>query len=169
METLDAVLTRRSIRKFADRPVSQELVDKLLHAAMAAPSAGNQQPWHFVVVRDRELLDQLSTTSPFAASLRNAPMAIAVCADPRLEKHRGFWVQDCAAATQNMLVAAHDLGLGACWLGYHPVSERTKAARSVLGLPNEVELLCLVPVGHPEEKQAPADRYDAERVHTDGW
>ena len=115
MNTLDAIRTRRSVRKYAAgrKPVAPETVRILLEAAMAAPSAGNQQPWHFVVVDDPAILDQIPAIHPFAQMAREAPLAVLVCGDTSLEKHKGYWVQDCAAAVENLLLAAHDQGLGA--------------------------------------------------------
>jgi len=115
MDAIEAILTRRSIRRFRDEPVSDDLIETLLRAAMAAPSAGNQQPWHFVVIRDRETLDTTSTVHPYATMAAEAALAIVVCGDTTLEMHKGFWVQDCAAAIQNLLLAAHASGLGAVW------------------------------------------------------
>jgi nitroreductase len=169
MNGLDTIMTRRSVRSFTDELVSDEQIETLLRAGMAAPSAGNQQPWRFVVVHDRDLLDELSTTSPYASALTDAPVAVVVCADQRIEKHVGFWVQDCSAATQNILLAAHELGLGACWLGYYPVRERTAGLRRVLGLPEEVVPLCVIAVGHPGEAPKRVDRFEASHVRRDRW
>ncbi len=170
MDSLDGIAGRRSVRRFGQEPVDDETVEKLLRAAMAAPSAGNQQPWRFVVVRDREVLRRLADASPYASMLPTAPVAIVVCGEPAVEKHVGFWVQDCSAATENLLLAAHALGLGAVWLGYYPVHERIAGASEALGLPDGIVPLCVVPVGHPKEEEKPAvDRYDATFVHRDRW
>ncbi len=169
MEAVEAILGRRSIRKFLDTPVPAELEEKLLRAAMAAPSAGNQQPWHFVAVRDRERLEQLAATSPHAGMLAGAPLGIAVCGRPAGLPHEHFWIQDCSAAVENLLVAAHALGLGAVWLGYHPRAERVAGAGRVLELPEGVVTLAVIPVGYPAESKPPAGRYDPSRVHRDRW
>lgn len=169
MEALEAILTRRSVRKYGEEPVGDESVTTLLRAAMAAPSAGNQQPWHFIVVRDRALLEGIAAFHPYGAMTREAPLAIVVCADLELEQRPGFWVQDCAAATQNLLLAAHALGLGAVWLGIHPRPERIEATRALFGLPHQVIPLAIVPIGHPAESPAPVDRYNPRRVHFDRW
>jgi nitroreductase len=136
---------------------------------MAAPSAGNQQAWRFVVVRDREVLRAIADASPYAAMLPAAPVAIVVCADVGVERHMGFWVQDCSAAVQNMLLAARAIGLGGVWLGYHPVRERTDGIVHALGLPPDVMPLAVVPFGHPAQTPPPADRYDPTYVHQDRW
>lgn len=136
---------------------------------MAAPSAGNERPWHFVVIRDRRLLDDIIGVHPYAQMLKQSPVAILVCGDPSLEKYPGFWAQDCAAATENMLVMAVQLELGAVWLGIYPIEERVNGLRRLLGLPENVIPFALVPFGHPDEEKKVVDRYDEGRVHRDGW
>ena len=165
----DPVLERRSVRRYTAQDVEEKDVKKLLEAGMAAPSAGNEQPWHFVVVRDRGLLRDIMEVHPYAHMLGQSPVAILVCCDPSLEKYPGFWVQDCSAAVQNMLVMAVQLGLGAVWLGIYPIEERVKGLRRVLGLPEDIVPFALVPFGHPGEKRKVQDRYDPGRVHRDGW
>ncbi|EEG78981.1 nitroreductase family protein [Dethiobacter alkaliphilus] len=166
---MDTILRRRSIRKYKDKPVPEQVVYELLRAGMNAPSAGNAQPWHFVVIRDRKILDAVPEFHPYSGMIREAPMAILVCGDLREEKYPGYWVQDCSAATQNILLAAQDRGLGTVWLGMYPREERVLAMRKLLGMPEEVIPLSLIPVGYPAEKKGPADRFLPERVHYDGW
>ena len=136
---------------------------------MAAPSAGNQQPWCFVVIDDRQTLDAIPTFHEYAQMLKQAPLAIAVCAEVRREAYRGYWVQDCSAATQNLLLAAHAVGLGAVWLGVHPVESRVRNTRELLGLPEQVIPLAIVAIGHPAEQPRRVDRYEADRVHHNRW
>ena len=124
MDTLLAIRTRRSIRAYQDKPVPEELTQKLLAAAMQAPSARNQQPWQFIVIDDRALLAKIPGVMPNAAMAAEAPLAILVCAELALEKSQGYWVLDCAAAVENMLLAAHALGLGAVWCGVYPREPR---------------------------------------------
>lgn len=170
MEALEAILSRRSIRSYEDRPVEAEKIETLLRAAMAAPSAGNQQSWRFVVVTDRAQLDRLATATPYSGMLAHAPLAIVVCGDHTSEKYpEDYWVQDCSAAMENLLVAANAVGLGACWLGYHPRQDRKDNAREILGLPPETDTLGVASVGYPAEEKPPADRYDPGRVHHDRW
>jgi len=169
MDAMDAILSRRSIRKYTEQPVSDEAIDELLKAAMSAPSAGNQQPWQFVVIRERGRLDEIPKYHPYSAMLKQASVAILICGDVKSEKHKGYWVQDCSAATQNLLVAAQAKGLGAVWLGVYPREDRVAGIRKVLGLPEHIVPLSLIPVGHKGEEKPPADRYDASRVHHDGW
>jgi len=167
MDALEAMLTRRSIRTYRDEPVSEEAIETLLRAAMAAPSAGNEQPWHFVVIRDRAVLDAIPSAHPHAQMAAGAPLAIVVCGDERLAKYEGFWVQDCAAATENLLLAAHASGLGAVWCGVYPSEERVAAVRGLLAVPEQITPFCLIVLGHPDESKGPGDRFDAARVHDD--
>ena len=164
----DAVLSRRSVRTYTDDAVTDEQLERLLRAAMAAPSAGNQQPWQFVVVRDRETLAAIPSVHPFARMLPRAPVAIVVCgaAGGRWPQ---FWDQDCAAAVENLLIEAEAMGLGAVWLGVHPLEERVTGLRRLLGIPDDVTPFAVVPVGHPVEKKAPSDRFDPGRVHHERW
>lgn len=169
MDAIEAMLTRRSIRKYTAEPVSEEAINGLLEAAMAAPSAGNQQPWHFIVIRDRALLDEIPKVHPYAQMVKEAPVAIVVCGDARSTKYKEYWPQDCAAATQNLLLAAHACGLGAVWCGVYPNEERMTPLRELLGIPDGVYPFSLIALGHADEKKPSADRYDTSRVHADRW
>lgn len=169
MDALEAIRTRRSVRKFTPQPVSEDLLEALLRAAMSAPSAGNQQPWHFIVVDDRATLDRIPTFSPYAAMCRQAPLGILVCGDTTLEKHPGYWIQDCSAATQNLLLAAHALGLGAVWTGIHPREERIRGFRELFALPDTIMPLAFVVIGYPAEHPVPQDRFRPERIHRNRW
>ena len=163
---LDFIFKRRSIRKYTDQPVEPEKLDQLLQAGMAAPSAMNCKPWEFVVVTDPEKLAAFRKRLIFGD--RNAPAAIVVCGNPRLSANpaaRLFWVQDCSAATENILVAAAGLGLGTVWVGVHPVSEFVRVVRQIAGLPKHVTPLALVYVGYPAEEKPVRTQYDASRVH----
>ncbi len=116
METLEAILTRRSIREYTPQAIPDELAQELLVAAMQAPSAGNQQPWHFIIVTERKQLDALADVLPFGKMLKAAPLGVVICGDVERARYRDFWAQDCSAATQNLLLAAHCLGLATCVL-----------------------------------------------------
>ncbi len=164
MDTLEAIHTRRSIRKYTDEPVLPETVKELLSAAMSAPSAVNAQTWVFIVIDDRKLLDEIPTYSPYAAMCRGAPLAILICGDITQEKAPGFWVQDCSAATQNLLLAAHALGLGAVWTGIYPMEDRVEGFRKAFGLPEHVIPLAFVPIGYPAQQPGPQDRYTEEKA-----
>jgi nitroreductase len=169
MDAVHAVLSRRSIRRYTAQPVPDGMIKELLEAAMSAPSAGNQQPWHFVVIRERQILDEIPKYHKWSQMLKEASLAILVCGDTKSEKHKGFWVQDCSAATQNILIAAHAKGLGAVWLGIYPDDARVVPTQKLLGIPEHVVPLSLVAIGHPAEQKPPANRYDASRIHRDRW
>ena len=169
MDVLEAIRGRRSIRKYKGEPIPEGLVEDILAAGMSAPSAGNEQPWHFVIITDKALLDKVPEIHPYAAMAAQAPLAVLVCGDLNAEVYAGFWVQDCSAAVQNVLLAAHGLGLGAVWCGIYPVKERVKGFRKLFDLPVHVVPLALIPMGYPAEQLAPADRFDEGRVHHDRW
>jgi nitroreductase len=170
VDAIEAIMGRRSIRRYEDRPVEPQAIEVLLRAAMAAPSAGNQQSWRFVVVTDRAQLDLLAEATQYSGMLKHAPLAIVVCGDSTSEKYpEDYWVEDTSAAMENMLVAAHAIGLGGCWLGYHPRRDRKDRAREILGLPDEIDTLGVASIGYPAESKPPADRYNEEYVHHDRW
>lgn len=169
MDAFDAILTRRSIRKYKKKIISDELLQNLLVAAFSAPSAGNQQPWHFVILDDRKILNVIHTFHPSARMVIEADKAILVCGDLDLEKFKGYWMIDCAAATQNILLAAHSLGLGACWLGLYPREGRVAGMRKLLHLPPHIIPFALISLGYPAEIKPREDRYDPSRVHHNKW
>jgi len=166
-EFVQTIFARRSIRKYTGEPVSQEAIDTLLKAAMAAPSASNRKPWQFIVVTKRETLDALAEAHHHGKMLFEAPLCIAVCGD--LTEMERFWVQDCSAATENLLLAATALGLGAVWLGVYPRDERVAAVRRILALPDHITPLSLASIGHPAEEKDPRTQYDEARVHWEAW
>jgi nitroreductase len=169
MDALQAIHSRRSIRKFQDQPVPEELIQKLLAAAMQAPSARNQQPWEFVVIDDRATLAKIPPLMPNAAMAGAAPLAVLVCADLERELSPGYWVVDCAAATENLLLAAHALSLGAVWCGVYPREPRMAGLKRLLGLPERIMPHSLVVLGQAAEQPPPANRYRPERVHRNRW
>ncbi len=169
MDVMEVIRTRRSIRKFTDKPVLPEMIDTILQAAMLAPSAGNQKPWHFIVVTDREKLDHVPSYHPYAGMIRQAGVAIVVCGAPEGTKWPDFWVQDCSAAIQNLLLAARGLGLGTVWTGVYPLEDRMIKTRELFGIPENVYPLAIIPVGWPDAEFKAKDRYEAGRVHRDSW
>jgi len=169
MEALEAILSRRSIRKYTPIPVSDEELHKMLDAAMNAPSSSNGQPWHFVVIDERKVLDEIPRFHPYSNMLKEAPMAVVVCGDTTLEKTKGVWVQDCSAATENLLVAARAQGLGSVWLGVFPIEERMAGLKRLLGLPDNIIPLNIIALGHPAETKPPANRFNADRVRKNRW
>ncbi|MDR0339396.1 MAG: nitroreductase family protein [Desulfovibrio sp.] len=165
MDIFTALHSRRSIRKYTEEPVAAEELRILLDAAMIAPSAGNAQPWRFVVIDDKTLLARIPAIHPYAGMAARAPLGIVVCGDLRREKYHGFWVQDCAAATQNLLLAATGLGLGAVWTGIYPVEDRVAAFSGLLNLPEQCVPLSLVVLGRPAMHAEARSRFDESLVH----
>jgi len=168
-EALKFIQKRRSIRHFKEDPVSDEQLETLLRAAMAAPSAGNEQPWAFVVIRDRARLDKVAQVHPYAGMCKSAALAILVCGDLARDQHEGMWVQDCSAAVQNLLLAAANVGLGTCWCGVHPRADREAGFRKLCKLPQGIIPFALIAVGVPAETKGPANYYDPKRVHRETW
>jgi nitroreductase len=166
---MDAILNRKSIRKYDSRKVSDEMVQNLLRAAMQAPSACNEQPWEFIVLRNKDIMQKIPAFHPYSTMLPQADAAIVVCGDKTREVFPGFWIQDCSAATENILIAAEDMGLGAVWLGVYPLEDRVTALQQLLALPENVIPLCIVPIGYPAENRKPADRFDTKKIHYDMW
>lgn len=169
MNALEVIYTRRSVRDFKPDSVSKEDMMDLLKAGMQAPSAKNEQPWHFVVINDLNLLHAIPEFHPYSKMLFQAPLAILVCSDRSLEKKRTSWLMDCSAATQNILLAAHAKGLGAVWLGIFPDSERVFGMQNLLNLPETVRPVSLVAVGHPASRPQPENRFNEDRIHYNHW
>ena len=166
---MNSLFKRRSIRHYTKESVKPESIELLLKAAMAAPSAGNQQPWHFIVIQDRRILEEIPNLHPYAQMVMEAPLAILVCGDISSEKHPGFWVQDCSAATENILIEACELGLGAVWVGVYPNEQRVAALSKLVGLPEKIIPFSLVPIGYPAEHKPPSSRYDIAKIHYNRW
>jgi len=154
MDALEVNLTRRSIRRYKKQTVPYGEIEGLIRAGMAAPSANNQQPWHFVVIDDNSILDEIPKFHPYSQMLREASAAVLVCGDTGLDRGGGMWVQDCAAATENILLAAHAKGIGAVWLGVFPREERYLTIREMLGMPENVVPFSIVSLGFPAEQKA---------------
>lgn len=169
MDTLESIFTRRSIRKFTDAPVSDEDVNLLLRAAMSAPSARNAQPWHFIVVRDQAMREGIARINPHAQMALHAPVCVVVCANLAEEKIPGYWPQDCAAAVQNMLLAARAKNIGTVWTGVYPREERVQGAKELFGLPDTVMPLAIIVIGHPAQPFSAQDRFDVQKIHYERW
>ena len=163
----ELILARRSIRKYTNEPIIESQIKTMLEAAMAAPSASNRKPWHFIVVTDRQKLNDLATAHPYGKMLFEAPLCIVVCGDKTISS--GSWVQDCSAATENLLLAVTALDLGAVWLGVYPREERVSFVRRILNIPNSVIPLNLISIGYPAESKDPRTQYDNSRVHKQHW
>lgn len=165
------LLTRRSIRKFQPgREIPQQDVEDILKIAMYAPSAHNNQPWEFVVVNDKNLFAGIMDIHPYAGFLKDASLAILVCGNTQAEYAPGFWITDTSAAIENLLLACHGRGLGACWCGIYPNEERAAAFRGLFGLPEHINPNGLIVIGYPEKiPQMPRDRYKPEKIHYNQW
>ncbi len=163
------ILDRRSIRKFTDEKIDKETVLELLKAAMAAPSAGNEQPWEFVIVDDANLLPEFTKYHPHANMITEASWGVLVCGDKNRDKLQGYLPQDLAAATLNILLAAHAKGLGGVWLGVYPREERVEAYRKIINAPENIVPFALIAIGHPAEDKKPSNRYDESRIHHNSW
>ena len=164
---LDNIATRTSVRSYLDKPVDAALIEQMLRAGMAAPTAVNRQPWHFVVVTDKAQLFALAKANPHAGMAAKAPLAIVVCGDMKKAlsgEAREFWVQDCSAATENILLAANALGLGAVWTGTYPDQKRCKDVSAVLNLPEHLIPLNTIVIGYPDKENTPKDKWKPENI-----
>ena len=169
MELYDGLITRRSIRAFKPDPIDREQVDEIIRAGMYAPSAVNCQPWHFIVIDDRSLMDRIMQIHPYAGMLAEARYAVLICGDQNLEHGPGYWVVDCGAATQNMLLAAHAKGVGSVWLGLHPREKRKEGIRELFELPGHIQPFALIALGYPNEQKPVPERFKKERIHYNRW
>ncbi len=165
-DAIENIFSRTSVRKFSDRPVEQGKIDTMLRAGMSAPSGKDIRPWEFIVVTDRAKLDSLAAGLPYAKMLEHAPMAIIVCGD---SEKSSYWYLDCSAATQNVLLAAEALGLGAVWTATYPYEDRMAVVNKHIPLPEAVKSLCVIPIGYPAMPHNPKDKWDESKVHTNQW
>lgn len=159
---LENIAERKSVRKYLNKSVEEDKIEAMVKAGMAAPSGMDRRPWEFVVVTDREALDSMAAKLPYAKMLTNAPLAIVVCGDTT---RSSYWYLDCSAATQNVLLAAEALGLGAVWTAAYPYEDRIDVVRQNTGLPENIVPLCVIPIGYPDGPQKAKDKFDLQRVH----
>ena len=169
MNIQDIILTRRSIRKYKTDAVSEEQIETMLKAGMYAPSANNKQPWSFIVVDDRAMLNKIMGVHPYSKMLKEAPLAIVVCSDELIEPMTSYWIQDCSAAVQNILLSAAGMGLGTCWLGVNPREDRMRDVSELFELPSHIQPLAIIAVGHPDEVKEMPDRFIKSRIHRNKW
>lgn len=169
MDVLDAILSRRSVRKYENKPIAIEELTDLIRYAMYAPSAVNAQPWHFVIVDDRSILNEIMKFHPHASMLSQAAAAVLVCGDEKQAHTPAYWPVDCAAATQNLLLAAHGKGFGAVWLGVYPREERIQAMRNLISLPEHVHPFSLISIGYTTQEPRVANRFKPEKIHRNNW
>lgn len=171
-ETLDSIFNRKSVRKYSEKTVADETLQLLIDAAMQAPSAVNRQPWEFVVIKDQEMKEKVAACNPYASFAKNASAIILVCGN--MEKalpgpSQIMWVQDCSAASENLLIAAQSLGLGAVWTGVYPSPERMNALEELLNLPENILPLAMIPVGYPESEKSTHKKVNPVTVHYNVW
>ena len=165
-ERLQIIFARRSIRKYTPEAVSEEDLTSLLEAGMAAPSAMNKRPWHLVAVTDKGLLREIGSGPPYDRTVPEAALLIVVCGDPA---GSDWWLQDCTLATENILIAAAGLGLGAVFLGCHGKLEREGPIHRALGIPDGIGMASVLAIGHPAEEKEARTQYDPAQVHRNGW
>ena len=169
MNTLEAIHKRRSIRKFTSQKISQQQLDILLKAAMMAPTARNCQEWEFILIREKEMLQKLMQVHPHAQMLSTADCALVVCANTQREWEAGYWTGDCGASTQNILLAATELGIGSVWLGVYPNKQRMQDLAQVLKLPQEILPFNIIALGYPDETKEDVNRFDPHKIHLEKW
>ena len=171
-QAITNIMTRVSVREFTGEKISEAQLDTLLRAAMAAPSAINKQPWAFIVVTDEEKIAQLGEALPYSRCSNHPAVAIIPCGDLTKAipgEMANFWINDVSAATENLLLAAHAMGLGAVWTGLHPDMNRARLVQEMLGLPEHIIPLCVVPVGIPAEQPEVKDKFKPENIHYNQW
>ncbi len=170
MELFQGLLSRRSIRKYTGGRMDDEIIRSIIKAGMYAPSANNTRPWHFIIVDDRELMKRIMKVHPYSSMLSKASHAIIVCGDEKLQNGPGYFVLDCSAATQNILLAAHALGFGAVWLGVEPKSDRKKAIKEIFGLPEYIHPVSIISIGVPVKipERIPS-RFEPEKIRKNRW
>jgi nitroreductase len=169
MDGIKAIITRRSIRKYKKKVISEKIIKKLIEIGMSAPSAGNEQPWHYIIIDNSEILNKITEFHPHSKMLKEAECAILICFDKELEKHKGMAVQDCSASTQNIMIAANAYGIGTVWLGIYPRIQRLKGMKILLNLPNNIIPFSIISLGYPAEKKPSEKRYKLKRIHFNQW
>lgn len=169
MEIFDALFNRRSIRKYTRQEIDKESIIKIIEAGMYAPSAANKQPWHFIVFKEQSTIQSIIDVHPNAAMLKGAAAGILVCFDEKLQHDDGYGVIDCSAATQNMLLAAHGMGIGACWVGIYPRNNRVETLGKLFKLPEHVVPFSVISLGYPGSTPNKPERLKPERINYESW
>ena len=169
MKTYETIITRRSIRKFTSAPIEKEVLDNLIKAGMYAPSARNTQSWHFILCTAREILNKIPGAHPYAQMCYEAQAAIIVCGDQSIEESAEYNAINCSAATQNILLAAHELGIGSVWLGVYPRADRVEGITKLFQLPSGIIPVSIIALGYPGEKKEIPERFNKERIHYNKW
>lgn len=169
MEIQEALLNRRSIRKYKDQKISKAEMDIILKAAMYAPSAMNMQTWQFIVIDDKEILVDTIKSIPYAEMLRQSATAIIVCGDSLVEKNESWLLQNCSAAIQNILLSAHGLGIGSCWIAIHGMDDVYKSIKTQFKLPVNIVPVSLISLGYPDEVVKAEERFKQDKIHFNNW
>lgn len=169
MDVLDAIFTRRSIRKYSGEPVLEKDIDAILKAGLHAPSAHNKQPWDFIIVKDKNKFESIAKVHTYAKMLPHAGVCVVVCGDKNKQPMTGFLIEDCSAAIENMLLAAHGLGLGAVWCGLYPVTHLTKGMKKIFELPEYIIPVGMVVIGQKGEERKMENRFDPTKLHYEKW
>ena len=168
---IENIMTRTSIRSFTDQPIAKDTLDLIVKAGMAAPSAVNAQPWAFIIITEKEILDSLNSIKPWF-NLKTATAAVVVCGDMNKAMEgtgREYWIQDCSAATENILLAAHAYGIGAVWCGVYPSPDIVEGVSKTLNLPENFIPLNVVTMGYPAENPEPKDKFKTENIYYQKW
>jgi len=169
METIENLKTRRSIRKYKGQKIADEMIKEIISCAMYAPSAFNNQPWHFLVIEQKEIFDDILKVATHAEMIREASHAILICGDKSLQENTGLLIQDISAATENLLLAAHSLGLGAVWIGIYPFDDILEGIKNLFNLPEYITPVSMAVIGYPAEKPEQPERYNQDRIHLNKW
>lgn len=163
MELLEGILTRRSIRKYKEREVEEEKIMKIINAGMYAPSSRNKRPWFFIIIKNRKILKEIADFHPYGKMLKSAPLAILICGNKIIQEVEGYIALDCAASTENILLAAHSMGIGSCWIGIYPRKERMDFIKKLLKLEEKLIPISLVALGYPDEEKEKPERFEEEK------
>jgi len=170
LNTFEAIITRRSIRLYKNKPVPDELFESILKAGMYAPSAMNLQPWEFMIFNNPETISRCNQAIPHGESiLKQTPAAILVCGDNKTEQNTDYLVQNCSAAIQNILLQIHEIGLGACWIAVYPIADVIKNLREIFNIPDYIIPVALISIGYPSEEKTAEERYKREKIHYNKW
>lgn len=166
---IDLIISRRSIRKYSDKEISKENIELILKSAMYAPSAMNLQPWHFIVFDDKKVFEDLILAIPHSEMIRSADKCILVCGDTEKEKNESWLIQNCSASIQNILLAAHSLGIGSCWIAIHGMAQIIENVKKHFELPNNILPVALISLGYPAEEVSAENRYDMNKIRFNKW
>jgi nitroreductase len=169
MDTLNCILSRRSIRNYSDKKIPSETINCLLKAAMYAPSAFNQQPWEFIVIDDKNVFNSIIKAVPYTEMIKEASHVIIACGNLSIDKNIEFILQDCSAAIQNILLAAHNEGIGSCWIASAGIGETVDALKNLFILPDSIFPVAIISLGYPAETPAAEDRYLTSKIHNNKW